>query len=326
MYFGLLAIKNTGSGLADRIINERIKNGEFRSFQNFCERLTGRELNKKAVENMIKAGAFDNLDLNRRQMLDNYEEILAGASSGVCGVLDGQLNFLDSMGEAGMNRRIPYVPEYPKKRLLSMEKESAGMYLSGDPLEEYSYLARLMRTKKICDIQSYAQEEKLRDGDSVTVLCSLQEKKMHVTKKGGKMCFLTVSDGTGELDGVVFPDLLAISASRLKEESELLINGKISMKDDAVSLICGSIFEAEEFPRMTERMQLCIKTTAEKACIPKELIRLCREYSGRTGICFYLTDLKKYVQPREKMSIEINSSSTDRIFEIFPPESVGLVK
>lgn len=326
MYFGLLAIKNTGSGLADRIIGERIKNGEFTGFQNFCERLTGRELNKKAVENMIKAGAFDNLDLNRRQMIENYEQILAGASSGVSGVLDGQLNFLDGMGDAGMNRKIPYAPEYPKKRLLSMEKEAAGMYLSGDPLEEYSYLARLMRTKKICDLQSLAEEGKLRDGDSTAIFCSLQEKKIHVTKKGDKMCFLTVSDGTGELDGVVFPDLFAISASRLKEESELLINGRISLKEDSVSLICGSIFEAQEFPRIVERMRLCIKTTSEKACIPRELTWICQEFQGRTEICFYLTDLKKYVQPKEKMLIHINSSSVNRIFEIFPPESVGLVK
>ena len=152
MYFGLLAIKNTGSGLADKIIAEREKNGCFTGIQNFCERMNGHELNKKALENMIKAGAFDGLGLNRRQMLENYENLLEAAGSDRRSMIDGQLNFLadDSTDDNGI--KIPYRPEYDTKKLFAMEKEATGMYLSGSPLDAYSWFGKLIHVRKIEDI------------------------------------------------------------------------------------------------------------------------------------------------------------------------------
>ena len=154
MYFGLLAIKNAGSGLADRIIADRLMHGSFRSLQDFCERLEGRDLNKKALENLIKAGAFDGLGLNRRQMLDHYEMILEKVASGSRGVIEGQLNFLESDQTQDMNIKIPYMPDYNSKKLLAMEKEAAGMYLSGSPLSEYAYIASLMHTRSVSSVVS----------------------------------------------------------------------------------------------------------------------------------------------------------------------------
>ena len=326
LYFGLLAVKNVGSGLVDRIVEERTGNGEFTSFQNFCERLEGRELNKKALENMIKAGAFDNLDLNRRQMLENYERILDSVSSGTRDVLDGQLNFLDDSSDSSMNMKIPYKPEYPAKRLLSMEKEAAGMYLSGNPLSEYGYLASLMHLKKIRELTELNENKKLRDGDSVSILCTLQDKKLHTTKKGDKMCFITVSDDSGEIEAVVFPDLFLISSSRLAEDSVLIINGKISIKDDSITIVCGSIFEENDFEKMTGHMKLCVKTVSQEAFVPQELTAVCNEFRGYTEICFYLTDLRKFVSPKNKIPLKICRDSYERLLKIYQSAQIGLIK
>ncbi|MBQ6211468.1 MAG: DNA polymerase III subunit alpha, partial [Ruminococcus sp.] len=287
MYFGLLAIKNAGSGLADRIIAERTENGPFRSLQDFCERLEGRELNKKALENLIKAGAFDGLGLNRRQMTENYEMIMTAVSAEGRGVMEGQLGLFGLFEQYGMDIRIMPVPEYSSRELLAMEKEAAGMYLSGDPTGEYSYVAALLRTSLMKDINSL---NGLRDGQEVRALCTLQEQKLHMTRRNERMAFITASDSSGETECVVFPDLYAMSGPKLKEGSILLITGKISVKDDSVTVVCGSIVSEKELPRFVSNMKLCIKTPSDRDILP-EVSRICGQFRGETRVCFYLTDM-----------------------------------
>lgn len=325
MYFGLLAIKNAGSGLADKIIDERTRNGEFSSFQSFCERVGGRELNKKALENMIKAGAFDLLDLNRRQMIENYERILDSVNSGAREMLEGQLNLLDDSSGSVLNMKISYKPEYTPRRLLKMEKESVGIYLSGNPLSEYNYLSSLMRMKKISEISELCARNRMRDGDSVSVICTIQEKKNHNTKKGDRMCFLSISDDSTEMEAIVFPDLFSIVNTKLTEDNIMIINGKISLKDDSAAIICGSIFEESEFEKMTEHMKLCIKMTSAES-VHEELSEICREFPGYTEVCFYFEDIRKLVVPKKRISLKICADSSERILKIYPPEKIGLIK
>ncbi|MCR5110122.1 MAG: DNA polymerase III subunit alpha [Ruminococcus sp.] len=323
MYFGLLAIKNAGSGLADRLILERQKNGDFKSLQDFCERVEGRELNKKALENMIKAGAFDGLGLNRRQMLENYESLLGNASSGKRGVIDGQLGFLDIEDAHEMGVRIPFKPEFDEKRLYLLEKEATGMYLSGSPLNACQWFGELMHTRSAGSINA---DTSLKDGESVKLICILDGKKMHVTKKGDKMCFLDLSDNSGTLEAVVFPDLYAVSNAKLLEGSVLLISGRVSVKDDRVTIICGSIVSEFEFERMTENMKLCIKTTSDKAVIPPELLRICSENKGNTAVCFYLTDARKTVLPKNRLSLKISAVSVGELKKLYSVSEIGLIQ
>lgn len=326
MYFGLLAIKNAGSGLADRIIAEREKNGLYKSFQSFCERLEGRDLNKKSLENMIKAGCFDNLGLNRRQLLENYETILSSVSAGARETMEGQLNLFGGTDTAESEMRIPFKPEFPEKQLLRMEKEAAGMYLSGSPLSEHRYLSELLRVKSVREILSMSENTALKDGDSVSIICILQEIKLHSTRKGDKMCFITVSDDSGELEAVVFPDLFVISASKLKEDSVLLINGKISVKDESVTLVCGSITDEIGFSRMSENHKLCIKLTTAELVKTEQLKRLSAMHSGYTETCFYLTDARKMVSPKNKISLGISAELYGELLKIFGKDRLGLIK
>ncbi len=323
MYFGLLAIKNAGSGLADRLILERQKNGDFKSLQDFCERVEGRELNKKALENMIKAGAFDGLGLNRRQMLENYESLLENASSDKRGVIDGQLGFLDTEDAHEMGVRIPFKPEFDEKRLYLLEKEATGMYLSGSPLNACQWLGELMHTRSAGSINT---DTSLKGGESVKLICILDGKKMHVTKKGDKMCFLDLSDNSGTLEAVVFPDLYAVSNAKLLEGSVLLISGRVSVKDDRVTIICGSIVSEFEFERMTENMKLCIKTTSDKAVISPELLRICSENKGNTAVCFYLTDARKTVLPKNRLSLKTSAVSAGELKKLYSVSEIGLIQ
>ena len=322
MYFGLLAIKNAGSGLADKIISERQENGSFTGLQDFCERVEGRELNKKALENLIKAGAFDGLGLNRRQMLESYEMLLDMAGSDSRGVIEGQLNFLDSSDTTEMNIRIPYKQDYDIKQLLSMEKEATGMYLSGHPLSQHQWLMELLHTRKIGELVT---EGAVRDGMAVKILCSVETVKLHVTKKGDKMCFVTFTDDTGEIEGVVFPDLYMINGSKLTQDSTVLINGKISVKDDRVTVVCGAVTAETEFERSIASMKLCIKTTSDNAALKPELVELCSKYSGTTAVCYYLTDMKKTVAPRSKLSLKISREVFEKLKSIYELPQIGLI-
>ena len=323
MYFGLLAIKNIGVGLAEKIMTERAENGSFKGLQDFCERIDGRELNKKALENMIKAGAFDNLGLNRRQMLESYESIMDMAGSGRKSVIEGQLNFLDDNEPQDMGIRIPYKQEYDPKRLFAMEKEAAGMYLSGSPLDAYSWLSDMMHIRKISSI---VNDSSLTDGANVKIMCIITDKKMHITKKGDKMCFMTVADSTGELECVVFPDLFALSSAKLNDDAVLLIIGRISAKDDKITVVCSAIAAENEFDHVVSNMKLCIKTTSDKAAVSREFAELCGRYAGNTAVCYYLADLKKTVMPKKKLALNVNSQSVKELYIMLGKENIALIR
>ena len=322
MYFGLLAIKNAGSGLAEKIIAEREENGPFYSLQDFCERVDGRELNKKALENLIKAGAFDGLGLNRRQMLESYESLFEMAGSSSRGIIEGQLNFLEGTDTSEMNIRIPFRPEYDHKTILALEKDATGMYLSGHPLTPYSWIAELMHTKKIRELLA---EGAVTDGMTVKLLCSIESIKLHVTKNGDKMCFAVLADETGEIEAVVFPDLYLISGSKLKNDAIVIINGKVSVKDERITVICGAVTAETEFERMLSNMKLCFKMTSKDNLLSPGLTDICSRYAGDTAVCCYLTDIRKTVAPRAKLSLKLTKESFEELKRHFPLSQIGLI-
>ncbi len=322
VYFGLVGIKNVGTGFADIIIQERNINGKFTGLQNFCERIAGKELNKKAVENLIKSGAFDGLGLNRRQMLENYEIFIDTASKSERKIIEGQLNFFGNEDNESSGISVAYKPEYDKRRLYAMEMDSSGIYLSGSPLDEYNYMRELLKMRKVGSIIS---DENSENNTDIKLLCIVQDKKIHTSKNGSKMCFLTLADETGELDSIVFPNLYSVTVSKLNKEEIIFITGRISIKDESISLICENILSEQEFPSVIENMQLCIKTTSNN--IPVEKIsEICKKYSGNTEICFYFTDLGKKVKSKNRLSVELNEQSYNEFLKFIYAENMGLIK
>ena len=322
IYFGLQAIKNCGRGLVEKIVYERQENGKYKDIYDFLERIECRELNKRALENLIKSGALDNLGLNRHQLMDNYEELLSASTQNDNNV-EGQLNFLDEADTSSYRARIPYEPEYQLSYLLNMEKEATGMYLSGNPLQEHIYIKKLLRCPEIRKVTS--EESLYKDGEKVSVLCSVQSVKLHITKNGSKMAFVTVEDETGELDVVVFPDLYAVMASRIQNDAVLFIKGKISHKDSAVSLICDSIYSKAEFPQMISSMKLCVKIRSNMTDVMNDIINLSKKYTGDTVLCFYIEDLHKYIVPKNKQTVCVNEEYFKKLTELIQPDKTGLI-
>lgn len=318
MYFGLMAVKNVGEGLAERIVSERAQRGSFRSLQDFAERMDRRDIVKKAVESLIMSGAFDGLGLNRRQMLENYSMILEKSECD-SDIIDGQLNFLDGLDTQEMNIKIPFIPEYSRRKLLSMEKEVSGIYLTGNPLSEYLYLPELLRTVRIKDISE------VHDGKNIKILCIVQSVKPHVTKKGDRMCFAELSDDTGTLDTIVFPELFRTASGSLNDGEIVLVGGRVSVKDDGMSFICDSVTNERDFPKMFSEMKLCIKTDSSRL-ENNPVSELCRRFSGDTRVVFYLTDVKKTVSLKSGLYIRICEESVSEIRKNYSVSDVGLIQ
>ena len=323
IFFGLQAIRNCGRGLVEQIVSEREKNGLYRDIYDFIERVDCRDLNKRAVENLIKSGAFDSLGLNRRQLIDNFEEIMSASQVNDTNV-EGQLNFLDEAESTDYRRKIPFEPEYSLPYLLSMEKEATGMYLSGSPLQEYVYVRKLLRCTEIRSIIS--DDSNVSDGSKVALLCTIQAVKQHLTKNGSKMAFVTVEDESGELEVVIFPELYAVMASRLKNDAILFIRGKISQKDSSVSLVCDSIYTAVEFTQLISSMMLCVKIESSMTDKINAILDAAEVNKGDIPLCFYIENHRKFVLPKNKQRVCVNQAFFEQLSGIVNESKIGLIE
>lgn len=322
--FCLLAVRNLGKNLIERIIAEREKNGAFTGLRDFCRRMSGSDLNKRALESLISCGALDGLGLNRRQMLQNYESILAAQRDTDQLLLEGQMNLFGNTMDAGIfDAPVPYVPEFPQEELLKMEKEFAGMYLSGHPLARYRLAASLLHTSDFGavgeDLQQYPDDTK------ITAICIVQEVKRHLTKKGDAMCFLTCEDMTGEMDCVIFPQLYAAVKQSLVPDRILCITGKISQKEEGVSLICDSILDEQDLKQKLRNGRLCCKVSTKDVEKRQQVITAVMENPGDTPVCFYLTDAKKMVAPRTPLKAELSDELAGRLRRLLGEGQIGLI-
>ena len=232
--FGLLAIKNLGRSVIADAIRER-EAAPFQNFNDFCERMHGRDLNRRAMESLIKCGAFDRMNPNRRQLLAGYEAISSSLDAVKQKNLDGQLGFFDTMaGTAREEYVFPDVEDFPFMERLNLEKEVTGMYLSGHPLGEYADLIPKLGTAKISHV---ALEE--YDNKQVDILCIVSARQSKATRSGDTMAFLTVEDTTGAMEVLVFPKILQRYGQLLTVGSVVVLSGRISVREEEdAKLLC----------------------------------------------------------------------------------------
>ncbi len=327
IHFGLLAIKNLGKATIQNIIAERDNNGKYVSLQNFCERMSEIDINKRSLESLIKAGAFDGLGLNRRQMLDNHEVMLNSILDQSKQQVEGQMDLFGNEAEKErFSIKFADVEEYPLKHLLKMEKDTIGMYVSGHPLSQYSLYSKLLRLDTIQNIiNENFTGKKYEDNTFVSFLCTVVGMKTHITKNGAKMCFMTVEDVTGSLDCVVFPNTFEMCKSKLEKDTVLYISGKISIKEDSVGIIADNIFDEKEFNDMVLRKRLCVKLQSSNEEIIQRVTELSKDYLGSNLLCFYLVDLKKYFTTKSKILININNDYYTKLTEIVETDDIGLI-
>ena len=250
--FGLVAIKGIGWGAIQSLVAEREKNGPFRDFEDFCSRMAGGELNKRAVENLIRAGAFDSMGYKRRALLQVYEAVLDGIQRSRRDNISGQLDLFGGFGEEAAPRfRLPELEEYPKRELMAMEKEVTGLYLSGHPMDEYRDQLRRLGVAPIGAILSdFAAEDgpaRYADGQYVSVAGVVQSVRTRPTKNGALMSYVQLEDDSGSMELIVFQRALDAGGSYLKDNAALFIRGRISVRDEKEpQLMVDSIRPLEE--------------------------------------------------------------------------------
>ena len=230
--FGLNAVKSVGRGLIDAVV--RLRAGEpYRGLYDFCKRLRGNELNRRALENLIKAGAFDRLESSRRAMLESVEGILKSIETDARQNLEGQMDLFGMLsGDAAPANefRVPDMPEYSTSELLKMEKEVSGLYLSGHPLDAYRAQISQISTCTVAQLQG--EDAKQFDNQTVTLVCIVVRNKIMTTKSNTLMAFTTVEDLTGTMELLIFPRVLADCRAALQENAVIVANGRVSVKEE----------------------------------------------------------------------------------------------
>ena len=236
--FGLAAVKGVGRSFMKQLVEEREANGLFTSFQDFCERMYDRELNRRALESLIKAGAFDSMHYYRSQLLKIVNPVVDAIAQNRKKNIEGQMDLFGMGNDAVRDTQIalPNIPEVPKRELLAMEKETTGLYLSGHPMDEYRGLARQAQAvpvkQIIDDLTGENSQPTYQDGMTVRLACVITAVRLKSTKNGSMMAYVTAEDDTAAIELVVFPRSLQQCGAYLTEDSAVLLTGKIDARED----------------------------------------------------------------------------------------------
>ena len=255
--FGLVAIKNVGRNLIHNMVIEREKNGKFTSFDDFLSRMYEYDLNKRAVESLIKCGAFDDFGHTRSSLLRVYELALEDISKTRRKNIDGQIDLFSMGSEVKQTMFIPVVPEFSQKEILLMEKEMSGIYLSGHPLDEYLELMSQKTVSKIKDIVEDLTSEDTnkiyKDNMEVSIAGVIASTRLHITKKNTNMAYVVLEDLSSSIEVIVFSRVLSECGAYIKNDMPVLLKGKINAREDeAPKIICNEVFPIEYLENIDE--------------------------------------------------------------------------
>lgn len=314
--YGLTAIKSIGRPVIDAIIEERSQNGVFKNLKDFIDRLSGKETNKRVIENFIKSGAFDSLGGTRKQFMVIYVQILDQVNKERKYSMTGQMSLFDMVGEeqkAEFDVQLPDVGEYGKENKLAFEKEVLGVYLSGHPMEEYEEKWRksISRTTLDFQIDEESGRTKVQDGAREIIGGMIADKTIKYTKNNKTMAFLTIEDLLGTVEVVVFPRDYEKHQKFLDEESKVFIKGRVSEEDEAASkLICESIIP---FERMKKELWLAFEDKAGFASREQELYELLRNSDGEDTVVVYCKAEKAVKRLPKNRNIQIEAGILSRL-------------
>ncbi len=239
--FGLVAIKGIGRGVIESLMAERGENGPFVSFQDFCRRMYGKELNRRAVESLIQSGAFDSMGAKRKQLIQITEAVLDGVAADSRSKIDGQIDMFSMFEEsdapqASADIPLPDVEEYTRQELMSMERATTGLYLTGHPMDEYREAVRRVGAAPIGALMSdFAAEDgptRYRDNQQITVAGIVSTARTRTTKNGTLMAYITLEDDTGSMELIAFQRALDNGGGYVQENAPLLVSGRISVRDE----------------------------------------------------------------------------------------------
>ena len=309
--YGLSAIKSVGKPVIHAIVEERRAHGLFKNMKDFVTRMAGREVNKRAIENFIKSGAFDCLEGNRHQKIMVYPQIVDSVMQEKKNAMAGQMTLFDIVGEEDKKAfeiSLPDVSEYDKEVLLAFEKEVLGVYISGHPLENYT----AMMEKNITAITSDFQPDdeigaaRVRDGQQVVVGGIITEKTIKYTKNNKVMAFLTLEDLVGTVEVIVFPRDYEKNQLLMDEESKVFIRGRVAAEDERASkMICEQILSFQQVPR---ELWIQFQTKQEYYQREVELMEDLKDCEGNDSVVIYIQRDKAMKRLPSSRNIGIDSA------------------
>ena len=326
--YGLSAIKSVGRPVINALVEEREVNGEYRSLKDFIERLTG-TVNKRAIENFIKAGALDCLEGNRRQKMLVYSQIVDSIAQEKKNSFAGQMSLFDLVSDEEKKEyeiRMPDVEEYDKEMILAFEKDVLGIYLSGHPLEKYRNIMEKMISAKTTDFQPDEESgiPKVYDGQKVIIGGMITEKTIKYTRNNKVMAFLTVEDLLGTVEIVVFPRDYEKWQAMLNEDARVFVQGRVNAEDDKPSKLI--LEKVRAFEDMPQELWIQFKDKAEYAEKEQELLEALKGYAGVSAVVIYLKDVNAMKRLPAGYHVRISDSLTGEFRKKYGESNVKVVE
>ncbi len=327
--YGLSAIKSIGRNVVDAIVRERELAGPFTSLDDFVSRMSGKEVNKKTVENFIKAGAMDSLPGNRRQKLMVVPEMMDQKSRERKTSMEGQLSLFDFAAEEDRENfqiTMPKVEEFPREEMLALEKEVLGVYVTGHPLEEYEEGWRKNITAMTTDfiVDEDTDEAKVSDGQMVTVGGIVSDRVIKITKTGKNMAFVTLEDLVGSVEVLVFPKDFEANRDLLENDAKLFIRGRVSLGDEPVGkLICEQVIPFSKIPK---ELWLQFEDKDSYMAREKELMDVLRLSDGNDRVIIYLRKEKARKILPPGWNVDADRDLLGKLTELYGEKNVKVVE
>ena len=328
--YGLAAIKSIGRPVVQAVIEERNTFGPFKNLEDFITRMSSKDaLNKRAIENFIKAGALDTLGGTRKQFMSIYIQIVDHVNQEKKYSMSGQMSLFDLAGEeekADFQIRMPDVGEYAKENLLAFEKEVLGIYISGHPLEEYEDKWRRSISATTLDFQPDEEtgRTKVHDGSKQIIGGMITDKTVKHTRTNQMMAFVTVEDLLGTVEVVVFPRDYEANREFLEVDSKVFIRGRVSEEDEKASkLICEKVIPFERTKR-----ELWIQFPDKDTYLDEEQIvyGYLADSEGDDEVVIYCAKERAVKRLPRNRNIRINDQVLSRLMNHFGESRVKVVE
>lgn len=324
--YGMSAIKNAGDKVIESIVAERNFGGRYNTLEQFLKRTLDKGVNKRTVENLIKAGALDSLEGNRRQKLYALPILADQISSETRKSISGQMSLFDIAGEEVKNEFtfvMPNVEEFSREELLAGEKEVLGIYVSGHPLDEYTELIEKNATAKSSDFM-YVEDEQpvLSNRQEVVIGGMLTDLKKHYTRKNEAMMFATLEDLVGSVEVIVFPRVFDQSKEILVEDNKVFIRGNVSLEDEKDSkLLASEIYEFNEAPR---ELWIAFDTMDEYGKKDGLLKKLLLESEGNDKVTIFIRNPKRIKRLDKRFNVNADEILLSGLRTEFGQENIVL--
>ncbi|MGL4742164.1 MAG: DNA polymerase III subunit alpha [Sarcina sp.] len=338
--FGLAAIKNVGVNVVEALVEARNEKGNFTSLMNFCNKLEVGAINKRAVESLIKAGAFDEFGVFRSKLISVHERLLDGISSQKKKNIDGQISLFGALTQEdtqGLEIKYENINEFPKKIMLAMEKEMTGLYITGHPLDEYKEslkvqtsveIAKLLEEKRRLDDTADEMIEaniSINDGDKVIIGGILSNVSRKVTRNNSIMAFATLEDLSGMIELVVFPKTLERCNSLINDDLLVVVRGRVSFKEDEdAKILCEEIKVLENIN--AAKLYIRVEDTKKAKDMNLVLKHVLEPFNGDTPVYLVAAKERQTFRLARECWVDVNKGIVKFLEEKFGEENVKLVE